>query len=92
MFSWRKRALVAEAEAATLRTTIAQIQQQLYGVELRFKERAALMSITRKGRTTRFIFIRNGEMIPVETIGTWDDDVDGWKKRLLEPLPRKEQP
>ena len=83
---WRNRALVAEAETATLRAALDIAQQELNGIQLRLKERAALVSLTREGRKLRFIFTRNNELITVEAIGTWDDDVDAWKRQLLEPL------
>lgn len=83
--SWKERALIAEAELATTQAALATAEQHLAGIELRFAERAALVSITRQGRINKFMFLRNGQLTTIETMGTWDDDVEGWKKALLEP-------
>lgn len=80
---WRTRALLAEAELATVRTALETATEHLQGVELRFRSRAALTNITREGRKLHFTFVRNGELHRVTAMGTWDDDVDQWKKDLL---------
>jgi hypothetical protein len=88
--TWKERAVIAEAELATTQAALETAQQHLAGIELRFAERAALVSIARQGRINKFMFLRNGQLTTVECMGTWDDDVDGWKKALLEPLPPNE--
>lgn len=43
-----------------------------------------LIEIGRNGRVNVFTFIRGDDVIKIETIGTWDDDVAQWRKDLLE--------
>jgi phosphoribosylaminoimidazole-succinocarboxamide synthase len=74
--SWKSRAQAAEAAAA-------QAKELLEGLALRLEDRAALISIVRDGRKLRFGFVRNGKLTYVECMGTWDDDVDAWKRELL---------
>lgn len=52
-------------------------------LEKRMNERAAIISIVRDGRKIRFGFVRNQQLIYIETVGMWSDDVDGWKQQLL---------
>lgn len=76
---WRKRAMKAEQQLAALREGLA-------GMELRFKERAALISIVRiDGRIVRFGFVRHDQIYFIEMIGSWSDDLDQWKRDLLQP-------
>jgi hypothetical protein len=82
--NWKTRALLAEAELNTVRTALNTATEHLAGIELRFRSRAALTNITREGRKLHFTFVRNGELIRVSAMGTWDDDVAQWKKELLE--------
>lgn len=81
---WQDRATVAEAELAIAKAALAVAEEHLQGIELRFASRAALVSITRSGRLNRFLFVRNGNMITVETYSTMEDDLPGWKRELLE--------
>jgi hypothetical protein len=74
--NWRKRAEDAEAKLVTM-------QGLIDGIQLRFNERAALMSITRNGPKMCFVFVRNNDVIKVEALVTWDDDVEQLKKDLL---------
>lgn len=82
--SWKARAIAAETQLAIANTALALATEQLEGLELRLADRAALISIERNGRINRFLFVRNGQLLTIETMGTWDDDVEGWKKQLLE--------
>lgn len=75
---WRRRAERAEA-------ALAEISESIAGLELLQGERANLISITRNGRMNRWLFSRGTDLISIETVGSWDDDVDAWKHDLLEP-------
>lgn len=79
--NWRKRALEAEARLETA-------LQMLDAMARKFQEANTLISINRDGRQNVFTFIRNNEIHRIRTIGTWDDDIDAWKKLLIDPLPR----
>jgi len=60
-------------------------QQQIDALEQLVLNRAALISIERvDGRIIRFTFTRRGQVFRCETYGTWDQDVDAWRKALLE--------
>lgn len=83
---WKKRALEAEAALAAQTAAIDQAKEYLNGVQLLMAERATLVSITRDGQAIRFIFARNETLHHIDTYGTWDCDVEGWKKVLLAPL------
>lgn len=76
---WKRRALEAEAQVQACR-------EAMEGIDLRFRERAALMSITRDGALLRFTFVRHDQLHMIETYGTWSDDVEGWKRALLAPM------
>ena len=80
---WKKRALDAEAKISVLNAALDVAREQLNGIELRFAERAALVSIVQTGRINRFTFLRNGQVHVVETYSTMEDDVPGWKSALL---------
>lgn len=82
--TWKQRAIAAEAQLAAATVALTEANEQLKGLQLTLADRAALISITRNGRMNRFMFVRNGQLLTIETMGTWDDDVDGWKKQLLE--------
>lgn len=84
--TWKQRALEAEVQLTIANAALDEAREHLAGVELRFKERAALVSIARQGRVNKFTFLRNNVLTTIETIGTWDDDVAAWKRALLEPL------
>ena len=75
---WRRRAEAAEASLADMRET-------LDGLELLLAERATLISITRNGRMNRWLFTRGPDLVSIETVGSWDDDIETWKRDLLEP-------
>lgn len=81
---WKKRALDAEAKISVLNASLNVAREHLNGIELRFAERAALVSIVQTGRINRFTFLRNGQIHVVETYSTMEDDVPGWKRDLLE--------
>lgn len=76
--SWKSRALAAEAELEAVRNI-------LDGIDLRFQDRTALMSIVRVDRKIRFGFVRYNEPFYIEVYGSWDDDVDEWTRQLLQP-------
>jgi hypothetical protein len=44
---------------------------------------AFLVSIERQGRSNFFTFMRNGELIKIETMGLISDDIGQWRKDLL---------
>lgn len=80
------RAKLLEEENKQLKSSLQTAIQQLEGIELRFAERAALVSVVRDGRTIRFGFLRNHEVHYVQCMATWDVDIDAVRKLLLEPL------
>lgn len=47
-------------------------------------KRAVLVDIVREGRVNKFIFMRQGKLFTVETMGLISDDIVRWKKDLLE--------
>jgi hypothetical protein len=81
--TWRKRALDAEAKISVLNAALDVAREHLEGIEIRFTERAVLVSIVQTGRVNRFTFVRNGQTHVVETYSTMEDDVPGWKSALL---------
>lgn len=81
---WKVEALNVRAELLVCQQRLSDAREQLDGIELRLRERAALISITREGRKLHFTFVRNGSPYRVTCMGTWSDDVDGWKKELLQ--------
>ncbi len=84
---WRKRAQAAEAQLAEAKDRLVFANAALDGMKRRFDERAALISIRREGRRIFFTFARAGEIIRVDALGTWNDDVELWKKLLIDALP-----
>lgn len=81
--TWKERAVLAEAQVAAQQAALEQAQQHLDGIELRMADRAVLISITKNGRMNKFTFVRNGIMTVIETYGSWDDDPDEWREKLL---------
>ena len=81
---WEARAKEAEAELELCKAAIATAREELAGIQARFASRAALVSITRQGRLNHFLFIRNGQLIRVDTYSTMEDNLPGWKRDLLE--------
>lgn len=85
MFKTRRQAALirlAELEVAFKDATDkmnAMVEQSKH-----LQTRAFLVDIQREGRINKFIFMRNGEMFTIETMGMWGDDVPGWKKGLIE--------
>lgn len=82
---WRSRAEAAEASLAKVSQALDEASEHLAGVQHRFEEQAILISIVRDGRINRFNFTRNRQLYSIETMGIWDDDVEGWKRDLLTP-------
>lgn len=83
---WKRRAEQLAIDLAARDEQLESLKQALDGMELRFKERAALMSIVREGRMIRFMFARDDKLHFIQMLGTWDDDLDQWKRDLLEPI------
>lgn len=80
------RAKLAALEA-TLSARIAEAEERLARAEAAAQEMAKhayLLGITREGRSNKFVFVRNGEMFEIETMGLLSDDVQQWRKDLLE--------
>ncbi len=80
------RAKIAALEA-TLTATIAEAEERITRAEAAAAEMAKhayLVGINREGRSNKFIFVRNGQMFEVETMGLLSDDVQQWRKDLLE--------
>jgi hypothetical protein len=69
-----------EAAYAKLETTHA----GLLAIVAALEKRAFLVGIERAGKLNKFTFARNGSLSVIETYGTLSDDVNGWKKELLE--------
>jgi hypothetical protein len=70
--SWRKRAEAAEAAIAVRDHYIAELEA-----------RTRLIDIQREGRWVKFVFMRGPDITQITTIGTWDDDIEEWKRKLL---------
>jgi hypothetical protein len=73
---WQGRAIAAEA-------ALKVAQEGMEGFDLLMQQRASLVSITREGRYIRFMFMRNNRPTVIKVMGTWDDDVEGWKRELF---------
>lgn len=73
---WRKRAEAAEAN-------LAQATEAFDSLQKLVDNRAALVSITRKGRTARLLFIRNNDLTAIETYVTMETDWNEIERRLL---------
>lgn len=69
-----------------LNETIIDSERKLAEATAINRDRAALISIVREGRKLRFGFVRNGTLTFIETIGTWDDNVEAWREALLSPI------
>jgi len=83
---WRSRAEAAEHTLAKAQAGLDEAAEQIAAIQQRFAQQALLISITRDGRLNRFNFTRNGQLIIIETMGIWDDDIDQWKRDLIAPL------
>lgn len=81
---WQGRANRAEAEAEKLRQALTAATEHLDSIELQMQQRAVLASINTTGRTTKFLFTRNGQTHIIETYSTMNDDVTGWRRDLLQ--------
>lgn len=79
------RKLRAERDEA--RQQFVQIVAALEIADRRAADRSTLLSIHKDGRRIVFTFARNNEVHRIGAIGTWDDDIEGWKKLLIDPLP-----
>lgn len=60
------------------------LEAALDGMTARFNRRATLESVDTNGRRIIFRFQRNGKFYTIEAMGTWDDDIEGWRRDLLE--------
>lgn len=83
----KSRLELAEAKAAEL---YRQVEAATVALELQHRrnlEKCVLISLHRDGRQNVFTFSRNGEIHRIRTLGTWDDDIDEWKKLLIDALP-----
>lgn len=74
----RKNERIAQLESA-----LADAQHRLDAIDTIHRDRAALVSISRRGNEVVFTFVRNGTLHHCETYGTVDQDVQGWIKTLL---------
>lgn len=66
-----------EAENQSLRLAIASKDRWISGVPI-------LVAIKPAGRLLRFTFSRNGQSHQIETYSTMSDDVEAWKRDLLQ--------
>jgi hypothetical protein len=80
------RQAIDEASAPIL-ARIAEAERLLEMQAELIRSRAALLAIETEGRTLKFVFVRDGKMITVETMSLLSADVPGWRRDLLEPLP-----
>lgn len=46
------------------------------------RNRPYLIDIRREGRVNKFVFYKSGELHIIETIGVWNDNINGWKEML----------
>lgn len=59
-----------------------QIEDQRRAIE-QIEKRPYLMDVNRVGRKNVFLFVRDGELVEVETMSTIADDIKGWKDKLI---------
>lgn len=83
---FKERADNAEAALKIADAELKRASEELAGIQLRMADQAVLISITTENRANRFLFVRNGEPILVETFSQMSDDVPGWRKSLLERI------
>ena len=50
----------------------------------RLQSRAFLFGIERQGRINKFLFMRNGKLIVIETMGLISDPIAEWERMLIE--------
>jgi len=81
---WRDMATTLQAQLDVTNAALETATEHLAGIELRFANRAALISLGRDGRKLNFTFVRNKELIRITAMGTWEDDLDQWKRELFE--------
>lgn len=80
------RDAITEATAPIV-AKIAEAETHLEAARETMRQRAALVAMETEGRTLKLTFVRNGEIIQIETMLTLDQDLPGWRRQLLEPLP-----
>lgn len=74
---WRERALAAEAQVEAAKGAVETLTTLI-------KNAPILQGIQKVGRTNRLTFIRDGKTYNVVMISTWDDEIEQWRKDLLE--------
>lgn len=84
--NWKARALAAEAKLKDANASLEVAAEYIEEMIKQRDNRAGLVSIERIGRLNRFGFVRHKKMIYVETYGTINDDVQGWKKELIDDV------
>ena len=84
MFGSRKDAERRLAELNAKFETLEERNLQLIAAAEAMNKRAFLFGIERDGRINKFLFVRNGKIFAIETMGMLGDDVPGWKRDLLE--------
>lgn len=50
----------------------------------KLRKRSYIIGIERKGRKNIFTFVRDGQLYKIETYNTISDDINGWRKTLIE--------
>lgn len=68
------------------RAMIAELQERLeaaIAANQKLSQHAFLLDIQRSGRSNKFLFVRNGEVHEIETMGLLSDDIAKWKEDLL---------
>lgn len=70
---------VSKETVNKLKTRIDELVSNLKKLE----DQSYLIGIERVGKKNKFIFVRNNEVIEVETMGLISDDIPEWKRKLL---------
>ncbi|QWY83200.1 hypothetical protein [Rhizobium phage RHph_X2_24] len=71
-------------KAQELARSNLELRGKLLAAEKLLDDCTKLIAIERDGRVNKFTFIRNGQQLTIETMGLLSDDVNRWKKELLE--------
>ena len=83
MFNRRPRNRDAEKIAA-LESENAQLRTELTTLRTHVMNMPVLVGIKAAGRLLRFTFVKGGVSYQIETYSTMSDDVEAWKRDLLQ--------
>lgn len=83
MFNRRPRNRDAE-KIASLEAECERLRLQISAFGQHLSSKAVLLDIKPAGRLLRFTFARHGQSHQIEMYSTMSDDVEGWKRDLLQ--------